>query len=639
MSGSIPLRQISEDEDEDDPPFRVPPAFHALHAPPLWLADYSKRGIEAGAMKMVRSTPADRRATRRLCGSGGSIPVPARYPTYPQRLTRSLDGVWDFCWVGDDRPAREVDPATLDYHELQAVPGVFDTELARRNVRGVGVYRQRISGVTGHLRLAIEGLGLYGRIYWDTRCLGECNTPYTGIEIDFETTPGEHRLHLVVDNRFAPETSPLAHPFDDFYCFGGIYGSVTLQSLPARRVERVAVAVRDLQAGRVRLDIRTAGLPDGCARVRVAFDDAADDEVALEIRDGRARLETTVPRARLWSPDTPHLHTVRVALPGGDAVVERFGIRTVSARGTVILLNGEPLALRGVNRHQSHPQLGPVQPDHLALDDLKLVKALGANFIRCVHYPHAPAFLDLCDQMGLLVWEESFGWGNRAEDARDPRAAQAAIRATANMVSRDINHPSILFWAFLNESCSDTPEGEAWYRDIIGTIRALDDSRLVSYASYHGARDRCFALADVISVNTYPGWIGGADQWSTRYLDQIRPEVERLAAWASEGAPAEKPLLVTEIGACALPGCHDYGRAQWSEEFQADYFREACEAILGNPRFAGLALWQLFDTRTYVNAGSVRTKPLGFNFAGLLDAYRRPKLAFGTVSDCFHRLP
>ena len=98
---------------------------------------------------------------------------------------------------------------------------------------------------------------------------------------------------------------------------------------------------------------------------------------------------------------------------------------------------------------------------------------------------------------------------------------------------------------------------------------------------------------------------------------EIRPEVERLAAWASEGAPAEKPLLVTEIGACALPGCHDYGRAQWSEEFQADYFREACEAILGNPRFAGLALWQLFDTRTYVNAGSVRTKPLGFNFAGL----------------------
>ena len=74
---------------------------------------------------------------------------------------------------------------------------------------------------------------------------------------------------------------------------------------------------------------------------------------------------------------------------------------------------------------------------------------------------------------------------------------------------------------------------------------------------------------------------------------------------------------------------------EWTEEHE----REACEAILQHPRFAGLALWQLFDTRTYVNVGSVRTKPLGFNFAGLLDAYRRPKLAFGTVRDCFHRLP
>ena len=565
--------------------------------------------------------------------------MPAPFPIHPHRVTQCLDGVWDFCWVGDGPAAREVDPTALDFRELQAVPGVFDTELGRCHARGIGVYRRPVEVAAERLRLGIEGLGLHGRVFWDDRCLGTCDTPYTDIQLDVDTTPGAHTLYILVDNRFSPETSPLAHPYDDFYCFGGLYGSVTLQSLPGQRVERVAVTTRELADGRVRLDIRTEGVPDGPVRFAIAFDGAAGGERRLDVRAGRARLEAVVPQARRWSPAEPNLHTVRVALPGGDAVIERFGIRTVSTRGTAILLNGEPLTLRGVNRHQSHPQLGPVQPDHLALDDLKLVKALGANFIRCVHYAHAPAFLDLCDQMGLLLWEESFGWGNPAADARDPRAAQAAVCATANMVSRDINHPSILFWAFLNESCSDTPEGVGWYRDIIQSIRALDDSRLVSYASYHGARDRCFALADVISVNTYPGWIGGADQWSTRYLDLIRPEVERLAAWASEGALAEKPLLVTEIGACALPGCRDYGRAQWSEEFQADYFREACEAILQHPRFAGLALWQLFDTRTYVNVGSVRTKPLGFNFAGLLDAYRRPKLAFGTVRDCFHRLP
>ncbi len=563
--------------------------------------------------------------------------MPARFPTYPLRETQLLDGVWEFCWVGDKLAARDIDPTSLEYHELQAVPGVFDTELARRNVRGAGIYRLRVEDVMGRLRLGIEGLGLYGRIYWDDTCLGECNTPYTAINLDFETAPGDHWLYIVVDNRFARETSPLAHPYFDFYCFGGIYGSVSLQALPGQQVERVGVTTRELESGTVRLDIRTAGVPDGETRFSIAFDDGTCKEVALEIRDGHAQLETRVPGARIWSPETPHLHTVRVALHEGDEVVERFGIRTIATRGTEILLNGKPIRLRGVNRHQTHPQLGPVQPDHLALDDLKIVKELGANFIRCVHYAHAPAFFELCDQMGLLVWEESFGWGNSAEDASDPQAAQAAISATKNMVARDINHPSIIFWAFLNESCSHTPEGEKWYRDIITSIRALDDSRLVSYASCQGTRDRCFEMADVVSINMYPGWIAGADQWHTRYLEQIRPEVEHYAAWASEGPLADKPLLVTEIGACALPGCHDYGRAQWSEEFQADYFREACEAILGNPRYSGVTLWQLFDTRSYVNVGGVRTKPLGFNFAGLLDAYRRPKLAFETVRECFSK--
>ena len=565
--------------------------------------------------------------------------MPAHYPHFPRRMTQHLDGVWDFCWVGDGVAARAVDPAALAYDELQAVPGVFDTEPRRRNARGVGVYRKTVQGTAGRMRLCIEGLGLYGRVFWDGACLGECMVPFAEVDLEVDAAPGPHTLAILVDNRFSSETSPLAHPFDDFYCFGGIYGSISLQTLPEARMARVAVRTVDLREGRVRLDIGTEGVADGPRRFHIAFDDDAGAEHLLPVRNGRTCTELAVPLANIWSPEAPHLHTVRVALPGGDEVIERFGMRTVATRGTTILLNGEPVILRGVNRHQSHPQLGPVQPDHLALDDLKLAKALGANFIRCVHYAHAPAFLDLCDQMGLLLWEESFGWGNGVEDARDPRTAQAAVRATENMVARDINHPSILFWAFLNEGCSDTDEGAAWYRDIARAIRALDDSRLVSFASCKGTRDCCFALADVLSVNAYPGWIGGTDAWTTPPLDQIRPEMERLAAWADGPGRKDKPLLVTEIGACGLPGCHDYGRAQWSEEFQADYFREACRAVLGNPRFAGVALWQLFDTRSYVNAGSVRTKPLGMNFAGLLDAYRRPKLAFEAVRECFARRP
>jgi len=88
---------------------------------------------------------------------------------------------------------------------------------------------------------------------------------------------------------------------------------------------------------------------------------------------------------------------------------------------------------------------------------------------------------------------------------------------------------------------------------------------------------------------------------------------------------------MTEIGTCALWGFHDYGRSQWSEEFQSDYDEAACHAVLGNPRFAGIALWQMFDSKSYVNVGAIRGKPRGMNCAGLVDEYRRPKLAFETV--------
>ena len=132
--------------------------------------------------------------------------------------------------------------------------------------------------------------------------------------------------------------------------------------------------------------------------------------VSSPVENNRAVIDLEVPDFKTWSPEHPNLHTVTVTF-AGDAVVERFGIRTVATRGQEILINGNPVRLLGVNRHESHPELGPVQPDHLALDDLRMLRELGCNFVRCVHYQQNAAFLDLCDQMGFLVWEESLGWG------------------------------------------------------------------------------------------------------------------------------------------------------------------------------------------------------------------------------------
>ena len=113
--------------------------------------------------------------------------------------------------------------------------------------------------------------------------------------------------------------------------------------------------------------------------------------------------------------------------------------------------------------------------------------------------------------------------------------------------------------------------------------------------------------------------------------------MDRWADYFSAPQFAQKPLLVSESGACGIYGIRSRERAQWSEEYQSDYFATAIEAILGNPRYSGITLWQMFDCKSYTLCGQIRTKPRGFNCAGLLDEYRRPKLAFDTVKALFRR--
>ena len=558
------------------------------------------------------------------------------YPLYPTRAIHRLDGIWEFKWLGDVANDN-VSPQSLVYDDVQAVPGVFDTGLDLCNARGVGVYRREVVCAGGAMRVVVAGLGLYGRIFLDGKMIGEYRTPYAEVAYDFEAAAGRHDLQILVDNRFRSHGPEVAHAYDDFYVFGGIYRSVSLQSLPDARVERVVVTTLDLATGRVRLAIKLGGRIGKEVRVGIGFDKAEPKAHVLPVADGQAVVECEVPDFKLWSPESPNLHVVTVTLDGGDAIVERFGIRTVATRSGQILLNGKPVRLLGVCRHESHPEFGPVQPDHLALDDLRILRELGCNYIRCVHYQHNSAFLDLCDRMGFLVWEESLGWGSLPVDAQDPGTSALAVLSTERMVNCHINHPSIIIWAFLNEGCDNTQEGHRWYGEIASAIRSIDGSRLVSYASMHKDHGICYDLADVIAINAYPAWFAGNEACHQHYLSFVRPEVDRLAAWFSQPEYADKPLIMSEIGVCALWGCHDYGRAQWSEEFQSDYFGEACRSILENPRYAGLSLWQMLDTKTYVNHGPIRGKPRGMNCAGLVDEYRRPKLAFQTVASLYRK--
>lgn len=558
------------------------------------------------------------------------------YPYFPKRRRIDLDGAWDFAWLGTGSDLESINPGILNYDELFAVPGIFDSPVKHPGGRGTGVCRRKVildENSAGRMRLNIGGMGLYCKIWWDNRVIGESQLPYSSISFDFDAgEAGEHELAIAVDNRFDPVRSPLFSPYFDFYAYGGIYRSVNLETLPECRIDRVRVRTIDINDGSVELRILLNGELPGHLDFSLAFDNSSPRNFSLPVDKNAVTLRTNVPDFKLWSPEAPHLHCLTLKT-GEDAIVERFGIRKVETCGQRILLNGKELRLMGVNRHESHPQWGPVQNTQLMLDDLALVKDLGCNFVRGAHYPMDQAFLDICDQLGLLVWQESMGWNNPEKDALNPEFVRLQTEQTRLMVHNSFNHPSVIIWGFMNECCSNTPGGRELYSRLAATIKDANPEFLVSYASNKSDKDICFDLADIITINTYPGWISDIS-WEFPPDSRIAGDIEKLAKIA-DSFDSNKPFIIGEIGACALYGCHDPANAQWSEEFQARYFEEACRRILEHPRYAGITLWQFFDTRSYVNAGEVRCKPRGFNCAGLLDEYRRPKLAYRSVRDLF----
>ncbi len=559
------------------------------------------------------------------------------YPYYPERRILDLDGFWEFAWLGDaDWDA--VSPAEFRRQTVMAVPGVIDTLPAYSQQRGVGVYRKRLPDDFApgeRLRLEIGGMGLFGRIWFDGRHIADCQLPYSSVQVDFEVTAkGPHELVIAVDNRFDAERVPLFRPNYDFYGYGGIYRSVELHRMPSCAIDRVHVTPLDLTNGRVNVAVRLDGDIPEAPVAMVSFDGADPTEHMLRPENGCAELELTVPDHKVWSPETPDLHTIDVAVCG-DRIRERFGLRTIETRGRQILLNGEPIELCGFNRHEAHPELGPVQAPDLIVRDLQWLKRMNCNFVRCVHYPHDQALFDLCDEVGMLAWTEGLGWGNKADELANETFMRLQEEQTRIMVRNGLNHPSIIVWAFINEGESHTEQALPLYRKLTSAIREEDPSRLVSYASNRQTKDLCFGLVDVISLNTYPGWIGLVD-WETHSVDMIRPHLDELIEFFCGDSPhADKPLIFSEIGACGLYGCHDLARSQWTEEYQADFMAEAARVILENPRTCGLTLWQFHDTRSYGPVGQVRSKPRGMNNAGVLDEYRRPKLACQAVAEVY----
>lgn len=549
------------------------------------------------------------------------------------RPVADLRGLWDFAFLGDVHPDN-VDVRTIDFDDRMAVPGCFDATPAYAGNRGLVAYRIQapMFNMDAH-RILFDGVHHWCRVFVDGRPLGDHAAGFTRFAVDFEKTGGdEAEIVVLVDNRFDYDRNPLHRDYFDWYHYGGIARGVELHGLADVWIDGIDVVTEDLDTRRLSLTVAygTRKKPQDVPLV-VSFDGKVlvDETVRLDGERGQISRSFDVPGAALWSPEKPNLHLIHARL-GEDDLRERIGIRTVRTEGKRILLNDKPIRLIGVNRHESHVEIGHGLPDALLVADAQLVRDLGCNFVRGSHYPQDVRWLDLCDEMGILVWSEVLGWQHTAEHLNDSAFMAAQMTNLEEMVAVARTHPSVILYGILNESHSHDPKCRPGYEALLKRLKELDPTRLTTYASTFPKEDVCFDLVDVIAFNLYPGWYHHEVAEIPTALDEVAHAIDAKGF-------KDKAMMIGEIGAGAVWGWRDWHAKHWSEQYQAEVLDRAVRHLLvDSDRWCGLAIWQFCDIRSSEALVMALRRPRSFNNKGLVDEYRRPKMAYDVVKRHFH---
>ena len=540
--------------------------------------------------------------------------------------------MWDFAFLGEVEPD-DVDVSAIRFNDVMATPGCFDASPAYAGKRGLAAYRLHVPAAGGaRQRLVFDAVHHWCRVFVNGRALGDHIGGFTRFSFDFDR-PAEDEIEItvLVDNRFDHDRCPLHLDYYDWYHYGGLARGVELQGLGPVWIDGLRVATEDLDVRRLSLTIRCAAARKIEAPLVVTFDGQVVLQESVTLDPGPAEIARTLefPGAALWSPEEPNLHLLHVRL-GDDDLRKRVGIRQVAVDGQRLLLNGQPIRLIGVNRHESHVQIGHGLPDALLVADAQLVHDLGCNFVRGSHYPQDVRWLDLCDEMGFLVWSEVLGWQNTAKHLTDERFMQAQMTNLREMVDVACTHPSVIIYGVLNESRSDDPACRPGYQALLNELRRLDPSRLLSYTCTCPETDGCLDLVDVVAVDAYPGWYEGTAEEIPAILDEVARTID------SRGF-ADKPLMMAEIGAGAIWGWRDWNARHWSEQYQAELLDRSLRHLLfDSDRWCGVGVWQLCDIRSSEQTYRALCRPRSFNNKGLVDEYRRPKLAYDLVKRHFH---
>ena len=408
--------------------------------------------------------------------------------------------------------------------------------------QGPGWYRKRLQidnpFPNGRTRLHFDGAGQKAQVFIGQQKVGEHLGGYDQWDVDITaaiTNTTDVPLAVMCDNSRDAESIP--SDLSDFNRYGGLYRHVSLVYVPAISLERVHIEPTLDAAGMASVQVR--------GRLYNPAQLQDETQLVIEVRDPRGKVvhastKKLVPwsgesaiaafdiaRPELWSPQSPALYMCSVTLKsshGSQQVAEKFGVRSMEwiAHGP-FKLNGERLLLRGTHYHEDHAGVGAAVPDDVVRQTLMAMKDMGVNFVRLGHYQQAPLVLELCDELGILAWEEipwcrgGLGGAGYQQQARDMLQA---------MIDQHYNHPSLILWGLGNENDwpgdfqkFDKDAIRAFMVELNNRAHQLDPSRKTAIRRC----DFCKDVPDIYSPSIWAGWYGGRyDEYSISVKNGIK---------------------------------------------------------------------------------------------------------------------
>ncbi len=540
-----------------------------------------------------------------VLGSAGAAlasALQAQPQSDPNRRTYDLNHKWQFSRKGSSNAVTVTLPHTnalLPWHS-------FDD----RAYEFVSLYRRRFNAPKAwqnkRVFIDFDGAMTASKFTVNGHTMPEYKGGYT--PFSFELTPhlkigADNDIEVELDSTERPDIPPFGGNID-YLTFGGIYRDVRLRVVPSAFLENVyAKPVRALADDRSLL-------------VRCYLNGAKPGaRLSVELRSGNQIIKSqTIPVSnpeaeyqdvtlaqlgpiQLWDLNRPFLYQVHVQLNNADASQDEFSTRIGFREGKFtpagFLLNGSHVKLRGLNRHQTYPYVGGAMPARVQRRDAEILKkGLKLNLVRTSHYPQSPAFLDACDEFGLLVLEEIPGW----QHIGDKPWQDIAVGNVGEMIRRDWNHPSIVLWGVrINES----RDNHDFYVRTNAAAHALDDARQTGGIRYLYDSE---LLEDVFTMNDF-------------------------------GFPLKQPnhplYLNTEFSG------HMFSTKRFDNvERVAEHVRRHARVhnqLAGDDRYAGGIGWCAFDYNTHGNFGSGDR----ICYHGVSDIFRIPKPAAGVYrSQC-----